>query len=122
EDWTKAFVLMSDGVNTVPTTGSQFKSNYTAYGYLYEGRLGTTSGNNATTKQNQLTELVCTRMKDLDIRIYTILLMENNSATVNMMRNCATSPDLFFHTPSTEQLRTTFQIIANDLSNLRISK
>jgi hypothetical protein len=61
-------------------------------------------------------------MKDLGIRIYTILLMENNNTVRNLMRNCATEPSMFFDTPSASQLEGTFQAIANELSNLRLSK
>jgi Flp pilus assembly protein TadG len=121
-EWQKALVLMTDGVNTIPTVSTFYKSDYTAYGYLQEARLGTTTASAAVTQQNTRTSLVCERMKDLEIRIYTILLMEDNVTTYNMMRDCATSPELFFDTPTTGELQEVFQAIANDLSNLRLSK
>lgn len=121
-DWEKVMVLMTDGVNTIPTNNRQFLSDYTAYGYLQESRLGTQSGNQAENIQNTRTGLVCTRMKALNIRIYTILLMENNNGVRNMMRACATDPSMFFDTPSASQLEGTFQAIANELSNLRLSR
>jgi Flp pilus assembly protein TadG len=122
EDWQKVMVLMTDGVNTVPNNNRAFLSDYTAYGYLQESRLGTQSANQHVNRQNDRTLLVCQRMKDLGIRIYTILLMENNTTVRNLMRNCATSPEMFFDTPSAGQLQGTFQAIANELSNLRLSK
>lgn len=122
EDWQKVMVLMTDGVNTIPTNNRQFLSDYTAYGYLQEARLGTQSGNQASNTQNTRTQLVCDRMKALNIRIYTILLMENNNTVRNLMRNCATDPSMFFDTPSASQLEGTFQAIANELSNLRLSR
>jgi Flp pilus assembly protein TadG len=121
-DWEKVMVLMTDGVNTIPTNNRQFLSEYTAYGYLQEARLGTQSGNQAEAQQNTRTQLVCTRMKALNIRIYTILLMENNNTVRNMLRACATDPSMFFDTPSASQLEGTFQQIANELSNLRLSR
>jgi Flp pilus assembly protein TadG len=121
-DWEKVMVLMTDGVNTIPTNNRQFLSEYTAYGYLQEARLGTQSGNQAENEQNTRTALVCQRMKNLGIKIYTILLMENNTTVRNLMRNCATDPSMFFDTPSASQLEGTFQAIANELSNLRLSR
>jgi hypothetical protein len=121
-DWQKVMVLMTDGVNTIPTNNREFRSEYTAYGYLSEARLGTTNGGQAEAAQNTRTALVCQRMKDQGIRIYTILLMENNNTVRNLMRNCATTPEMFFDTPSAAQLEGTFQAIANELSNLRLSK
>lgn len=121
-NWQKAMVLMTDGINTVQGNNTAYKSTYTAYGYLSEGRLGTTNANTAVTNQDTRVGQVCTRMKQLGIRIYTILLMENDTTTVNMMRACATSPDLYFNSPSASQLQGVFQAIANDLSNLRISR
>lgn len=122
EDWEKVMVLMTDGVNTIPSRNTNYGSDYTAYGYLSEARLGTQSGPQAEAAQNTRTALVCQRMKDLNIRIYTILLMENNNTVRNLMRSCATSPEMFFDTPSASQLEGTFQAIANELSNLRLSR
>jgi Flp pilus assembly protein TadG len=122
EEWNKALVLMTDGVNTIPARNSYYGSDYTAYGYLRQARLGTQSAPQATSRQNDLTELVCQRMKDRGIRIYSILLMEDNVATRDMMEACASTPELFFDTPTTGELSATFTAIANDLSNLRISK
>jgi Flp pilus assembly protein TadG len=121
-DWQKVMVLMTDGVNTIPGRNTNYGSDYTAYGYLSEARLGTQSGPQAEAQQNTRTLLVCQRMKALNIRIYTILLMENNTTVRNLMRNCATSPEMFFDTPSASQLEGTFQAIANELSNLRLSR
>lgn len=121
-DWQKVMVLMTDGVNTIPTRNTPYGSDYTAYGYLSEARLGTTNAATAEATQNTRTALVCQRMKDLGIRIYTILLMETNTTVRNMLRTCATEPSMFFDTPSASQLEGTFQTIANELSNLRISR
>jgi len=39
-----------------------------------------------------------------------------------LMRDCATSPDLYFNSPSAAALQGVFNAIASDLSNLRVSK
>jgi hypothetical protein len=121
-DWNKILVLMTDGVNTIPGRGNHLGSDYTAYGYLGEARLGTQSRPQAELEQNVRTTLVCDRVKAAGIRVYTILLMENNSDVRTMLRNCATSPQMFFDTPSAADLEAVFKQIAAELSNLRLSR
>ncbi len=131
EDYNKALILMSDGANTVDrgnsrnngtTSKPRAGSTYTAYGYLYQGRLGTTNATTAVTRMNTQTTDQCDAIKAAGIRVYTILLMEDDAATRTMMRNCASDPSLFFDTPSEAQLQAVFRAIGADLSNLRISR
>jgi hypothetical protein len=65
---------------------------------------------------------VCERIKEAGIRVYTILLQENSQRAKDLMRNCATDPSLYFESPSAEDLGAVFQAVAQDLSNLRLSK
>jgi hypothetical protein len=122
--WTKAMVVLTDGVNTEPTTNTWHKSEYTAFNYLIRNQL--LSGNYGTAANeaelDRRTALVCENAKATGIRVYTILLMENSTRAVNLMKNCATSPDLYFNSPSAGQLQSVFDAIATDLSNLRVSK
>jgi hypothetical protein len=122
KDWQKAFVLMTDGINAIPGRSSALGSDYTAYGYLSQGRLGTSSRTQAERILDENTLAICSRMKNQGIRVYTILLMENDRNTVNLMRNCATSPDMFFQSPTGADLRRVFQAIASDLTNLRLTR
>jgi len=121
-EWTKAMVFMTDGVNTIPTNSTWHKSSYTAFNFLIRNQLGTTSGNAAELELDERTELVCNRIKESGIRVYTILLMENSSRSQNLMRNCATDPSLYFDSPTAGELTPVFQAIAQDLSNLRLSQ
>jgi Flp pilus assembly protein TadG len=121
-DWIKAIVLMTDGVNTIPTTGTPLGSNYTAYGYLSQARLGSSNYNTAINNMNADTETMCTRIKNAGVRMYTILLMENNSTVRNLMRNCASGTSRFFDSPTTAMMQTAFRAIASELSNLRLSR
>ena len=43
--------------------------------------------------------------KAAGIRVYSILLMETDNRAVTLMRNCATSPDLYFNSPSAANSR-----------------
>jgi Flp pilus assembly protein TadG len=121
-EWTKAMVFMTDGTNTIPTNSTWHKSSYTAFNYLIRNQLGTTNGGTAELELDDRTELVCSRIKEAGIRVYTILLMENSSRSQNLMRNCATDPSLYFDSPTAAELTPVFQTIAQDLSNLRLSQ
>jgi hypothetical protein len=76
----------------------------------------------AEAELDRRTALVCENAKAAGIRVYTILLMENSTRAVDLMQGCATSPDLYFNSPSAAELQGVFNAIATDLSNLRVSR
>lgn len=101
----KAVVLMTDGANTT--------TSYSAY----------PSGSGITSTQlNTKLSTVCNAMKAQGVVVYTILFMETNPTIKDLMRNCATSPDYFFDSPTAAALQSAFQTIGDSLANLRISK
>jgi hypothetical protein len=53
ENWTKAMVFLTDGLNTINSNGTWHKSNYTAYNYLIRGTLGTTDAAAAEIEQDE---------------------------------------------------------------------
>jgi hypothetical protein len=108
---------MTDGENTA---SSSIKS---AYGYLSENRLGTTSSSVAPDRLDDRLEDVCDAMKvDNNILVYTIAFGNPGSNIENLLEDCATNPDYFFNSPSAEDLQAAFRAIGDSLSNLRISK
>ena len=121
-DWKKAIVLLTDGENTIDSESNDNKSNYSAYGHLVEGRLGTTSASTFENKLDENTALLCQRIKDEGIRVYTITFQVNTSNVQNLMRNCASEVGLYFDSPSSSELSAAFQAIGRDLNNLRISQ
>jgi hypothetical protein len=121
-DWQKALVLLTDGLNTTPYNNTFHGSNYTAYNFLIRNQLGTTNGPASETAQDNKTALVCQRIKDAGVRVYSILLEENSARAKNLMKGCATDPSLYFESPSASQLQSVFTAVAQDLSNLRLSK
>lgn len=122
EETNKALILLTDGYNTIPYQSTFNNSAYTAYGYVAEGRFGTTSYSTALSKLDPKTAEVCARVKDSGIRVYTITFQLSNGSIKDLMRDCASEPGLYFDSPSNEELQTTFMAIARDLSNLRISQ
>ena len=118
----KAIILLTDGNNWLGTRNNHNRSYYSAFGYVSEGRLGTTNKSAAQAALDPKTADVCENIKDEGIRLYTITFKVSNSATQALMEECATSPALYFDSPSNEQLEVVFQAIARDLSNLRLSR
>ncbi len=112
----KAVVLMTDGTNTMISSWNG------AYGYLSEGKLGTTSASAASDELDDRLETVCNAMKAQDIYVYTVLFQEDDADIKTMLTNCATQPDYFFDTETGDDLEAAFQTIGASLANLRISK
>lgn len=118
----KAIILLTDGSNVLGTLNNRNRSRYTAYGYIRKGRLGTTNKSAAEDRLDPKTAEICENIKDEGVRLYTITFQVSNSDTQALMEGCATSPALYFDSPSNEELQTVFQAIARDLSNLRLSR
>jgi hypothetical protein len=113
----KAMILMTDGTNTMSD------SIYTAYGWLADNHLGTTSSTTAVTKLNNKTTTICNAMKAKGILIYTIVFGNDSSSTSKtLMKNCASQADYYFFSPSAANLQTAFRAIGDSLSKLRVSK
>jgi Flp pilus assembly protein TadG len=112
----KAVVLMTDGENTIDNTAR------TSYGYLSDGRLGTTNGTTAVSRLNTRLADVCTAMKNSNIYVYTIAFNNPGTTIQNLLRSCATSPDYYFNSPTSTSLTAAFSAIGDSLANLRVSK
>jgi Flp pilus assembly protein TadG len=122
----KAIIIMTDGENVVGQTGNHNQSTYGAYGYVKDNRLGVTSGPTADARLDERTSAVCENIKAAQpaqpIVIYTISFQLKDGPVKNMLRNCATDPEKYFDSPSNEELKRNFKIIAGELSELRVSK
>jgi hypothetical protein len=96
--YTKANILMSDGLNTQ---------------------------NRWTSNQSQIDAreaLTCTNAKASGIVIYTVHVNTGGDPTSTVLRNCASSADKFTEIKTANQLLTTFNAIGTALSNLRIAQ
>ncbi|MDG1418309.1 MAG: pilus assembly protein [Maricaulis sp.] len=120
----KAMVILTDGENYYRGGRHYYSSAYSAYGYSFFGRLGTRSASSRrlASELNARTEAACDYAKSLGIRVYTITFQVNSSTTRALMEDCATNPTLYFDSPSSSALRDAFEMIAGDLSNLRLSR
>jgi hypothetical protein len=97
---------------------------YTAYGFLADGHLGTTSNvATAESKLNAKTTSICNAMKAQGVLIYTIVFGNGSSTTAkNLLKNCASETDFYFDSPSQTALQQAFQAIGDSLSKLRVSR
>lgn len=128
----KVAIILTDGQNVYydwpgglpgrPLSGSYPDTDYTAYGRLSEGRLGTTNPGQALTEINNRMSRLCQNMKDEGIVIYAITFQLNHGPTQDLMRNCASDAEKYYNSPSNEELRATFVAIGNELTNLRIAE
>ena len=128
ENMEKVIVVLTDGDNQhlVRSYNGGYISPYTAYeGYANLGVVptGQTQATNAAKAVlDQKTSDICNAIKAKDIKIYTITFGSSPSATGQaLMRNCASEPAYYFHSPTNETLRTVFRSIGNQLNNLRIN-
>ncbi len=123
EDTIKAIVLLTDGQNMVSGgMGTHNRSQYSAYGFAQSGHLGATNGSDAEDVLDDKTAALCTNIKAQEIRLYTITFQVSSSSTQDLMRACATDPEMYYNSPSNEELDSIFQDIAKGLADLRISK
>ena len=127
EETNKALVLLTDGENVVfGGYNAHNRSHYGGYNYLVPndatGRFNTTNASTAASRVNDRVATLCTRIKAEGIRVYTILFDVSSASMATLFRNCASEPSLYFNNVTSDQLRQTFQQIANDLSNLRLSR
>lgn len=119
----KIMVVLTDGSNTMGVTGTDLGSNYSSFGYLADGRLGTLvpSGAATNTAMNERTLAACDFAKKEGIEIYTIRLEEPDVKTGTMLQQCATSPAHFFDAPSRAQLDEVFEEIRERVVRLRLA-
>lgn len=127
----KVVIILTDGVNQVydHDGGGPLGSDYTGFGRVGEGRVrqdgsGTplTDAGDAKDELDRRMLETCTTMKDEGIRIYTITFQVDNDDTRDLFRDCASSVDHYFNSPSNAELQDTFTQIATELSNLRIAE
>jgi hypothetical protein len=114
---------MTDGANTFPNSSTHNQSWYSSYGYHAQNRLGASSNSTSALRaaMNARTAEACTNAKAAGILVYTIAFDISDSTTVDMLRNCATSPAYALSIEDGNSLIAAFEAIAHDINKLRIS-
>ncbi|CAN5347646.1 hypothetical protein BH10PSE14_BH10PSE14_15110 [soil metagenome] len=118
-------IFMTDGD---PCTGVD---NYTAYGVNWYDRRtvgvgttptdGCTTSGNLTTQVNARTAALCTAIKNKNITLWVITFGTLASDTVTRMTACAT-PGRYFNATNAATIQTTFASIADQISQLRLTR
>lgn len=83
---------------------------------------GDNTQNRWTSSQTSIdsrTQKACDNAKADNIRIYTVRVINGNA---DLLRNCASKPEMYFEVTQAAQLNSVFSAIAQNLANLRISK
>ena len=115
EKTNKAIVIMTHRSNSI----GPFPNAYSAYGTPANDRLGNipdrSAGRGQTELNRRLTD-VCTKMKNLDILVFTIAF-DANLQIKNLMSNCATDSGKYFDAPFGTDLQQAFESIAAQLRN-----
>lgn len=126
EGASKVMIVMTDGQNYASQWGNfNGAYYYSAYGWPYNGRLGGVGWSNSATisEMDKRTKLSCKHAKEAGIEIYTVgLSISANSSSGKMLTDCASNAGHAYFPSSPADLVSTFETIANQLSDLRISK
>lgn len=119
----KVMIVLTDGSNVMGNNATKFGSSYSSFGFLVDGRLGVSSGSSGQTNQlmNARTLAACDNAKKRGVTIYTIRLEEPDVKTGAMLKQCATSPDHYFDSPSRDRLDEVFKAIRDRVVRLRIA-
>jgi uncharacterized protein YegL len=94
-DLEKVLILLTDGDNT--------RNRWSSTASVIDAR----------------TQKVCDNAKADNIKIYTVRVIQGNAS---LLRNCATTPDMYYEVTQASELDGVFSSIAQKLANLRISK
>jgi len=145
-DARKVIVLMSDGENTNVGSDAVMGTDFSAYNYLGfwtnlasgnaltqllfgvlhgvlppQYRRNITSSNQYVQYVNGRQRALCTNIKNAGIEIYTVIFRETDATTVNLMRDCATSPSHFYRADSAQELSAAFEAIGSGIGQLRLT-
>jgi Flp pilus assembly protein TadG len=103
--------------------GNNNGSIYSGLGYIWQGRLGITSGD-ADARENAMDSrlrTLCTNVKATGIQIFTVRV-EVTSGRSDLLEKCATSPDMFSNVANSTDLASVFSRIGDKITQLRLSK
>lgn len=119
----KYIVLMTDGQNQSAYSSSDNASFYSGIGFIWQNRIGTISSDMAARGRaidDRLTAL-CANTKAAGIRIFTVRV-EVFDGSSDVLRTCASAPSMFYDVKDSSLLATAFQAIADQITELRLSK
>lgn len=126
----KVIVLMTDGKNELGENGrysdgtldSPTYSQYSAYGYLRNGRFPQETFTSATDHFNDRLNKVCQNAKAKDITVFTVLFRETDPTIKSILASCASKPEYAYTSSSGADLVSAFGQIGGKISQLRLKR
>lgn len=124
----KSIIMMTDGQNQLFRKGgiaSSDLSDFSAYGRLQDEILGPGINTRAEglAEVNERFARICENIKAQGIIIYTVTFSSSiNNDTRDLYRQCATDSTKYLDAPSEQDLIDAFEDIAEELSNLFITR
>ena len=120
----KVIVLMTDGQNNLNGVSNFDHSDYTSYGYMIKGRVGSTSSNNTTLTAalDARTEIACANAKAQGLLVYTIGFGAGAAGSTSLLTDCASDPKYAYFPQNSSDLAPVFQKIAQSINSLRIAE
>jgi hypothetical protein len=85
-------------------------------------RTGISSGFSMVNYINTREEALCAAIKSAGIIIYTIQFRDVSSDNATRLRNCATTPNHYFHAADAQQLQQAFDAIGSGIGDLRLTR
>lgn len=118
----KVMVIMSDGVNALMRAdeGGPTKSEYSAYGFLRDGRFATEEFADAQDHLDGRMVAACTNAKAAGVRIFALLYREDDAIARQLMRACASEESFFYHVVNHGDLVDAFRRIAGTITRVRL--
>lgn len=86
---------------------------------LTDGQNTQNRWSNSTSSIDPRTQKACDNAKADNIKIYTVRVIDGNAA---LLKNCASTPEMYYDVDEADQLNLVFKSIAQNLANLRIAK
>lgn len=122
-DLTKYIILMTDGDNSNTDSTNNNESYYSGIGYIWQKRLGITSGTTTQRQQvmNSRLSTLCTNIKASGIQIFTVRV-EVNTNSSSLLESCASDKEMFFNVSNSADLGEIFGRIGEKITKLHLSK
>lgn len=77
------------------------------------------NGSSLSTAVDDRTKLACTNIKSNGVLVYTIRVMDGNAT---LLRNCASTPGMYYEVTAASQLSPIFKAIAAEISQVRLTQ
>ena len=121
----KAVIILTDGDNVFNGCSGTFcRGSSTPFGYLGDGRVGSTVSSTAVSALDSKVTQVCDNMRAQGYMLYAVMfdLPAGSSSTRTLFSNCVGDSSHFFDVVDSAQLQSALQTIALDLTKLRLSQ